>query len=519
MKRNRRGTKGKRAWEGRKVRPFGGEMAESARMILLKQGVELLLEHLEEQHRGTGRVGRRETPEKMASRIHATAEHLHLEDLQEPCDASMLLDVCRVVLDTNPKSGHPLFFNQLYGKPDEVGVLGDWLVVAANAHVHTYEAAPAFVVVEKEILDKLARTIGGEYEKEHDGLFVPGGSMGNFYGMLVARHHAHPNVRKTGLHGGPALVAFSSEQSHYSYTKAAAVLGIGTDNMIPVKCDEYGSMVPEELDKAVVRAQQEGKQPFFVGATAGTTVTGAYDPLLPLHKICKKHNLWMHVDGVWGGPVLLSRRHRHLMAGAEHADSIAWCAHKLLGAPTQCAAFITKHGNHLLPCNASAASYLFQPEKCGAAFDPGDKSFMCGRRADMFKLWLMWKHVGDLGMEKIVDDTISMAAAFEELILGSEGKFQLVQPRTYANVCFWYIPRSLRPFRIENASAADMEQIGSVTSLLKGKLHEAGDAMINYQSMDGVPNFFRIVFRSHCHLDIQDLEQMLERMDSMGETL
>lgn len=485
---------------------------------VLKQGVDVLLEHLERQQEGRGGVGRRETPEKLAQRIAGVAETLRIDDEQEPCEEQVLLQACRAVLDANPKSGHPLFFNQLYGKPNEVGVLGDWLVVAANAHVHTYEAAPAFVVVEKEVLCKLARTIGGEYEKEHDGLFVPGGSMGNVYGLLVARHHANPNIRRTGLHGGPPLVAFSSEQSHYSYAKAAAVLGIGTDNMIPVNCDECGSMVPEELERAILLAKEQGKQPFFVGATAGTTVTGAYDPLPSILRICKAHNLWMHVDGVWGGPVLLSRKYRHLMTGAEHADSIAWCAHKLLGAPTQCAAFITKHSNQLLPCNASAASYLFQPEKCGASFDPGDKSFMCGRRADMFKLWLMWKHLGDHGMEGIVDGTISMAEAFEELVLGSAGKFQLVQPRTYANVCFWYIPPSLRPFRREKATAADMEQLGRITSLIKGKLHEAGDAMINYQSMNGVPNFFRIVFRNHCCLAIQDLQHMLERMDDIGAT-
>ncbi|KAL5516058.1 hypothetical protein EMCRGX_G001319 [Ephydatia muelleri] len=231
--------------------------------------------------------------------------------------------------------------DELYGHCDPVSMGGDWLAAALNTNVHTYEVAPVFIVMERAVIDKFARVIGPEFAKHHEGLFVPGCSIANLYGMLLARFRVDPDVRTRGMAGGPMLVAFVSDQAHYSYQKSAMVMGLGLNNIVAVKSDIMGAMLPEELEAEVVKARAAGKLPFFVGATAGSTVTGAFDDFNKLADICAKESMWLHVDGAWGGCALLSSMHRvNLCAGIERIDSFAFDAHKLMAMPVQCAGFL-----------------------------------------------------------------------------------------------------------------------------------------------------------------------------------
>ena len=135
------------------------------------------------------------------------------------------------------KTCHPYFYNQLYHGADEYGVAGSWLSDALNTNIHTFEVAPAFIVVEHHLLGYIRKLFGWSSE-EGDGIFNPGGSMSNFYGMMLARHHLFPDIKRKGLSGHPPLVAFTSQESHYSIVKGANWLGLGVDNVVKVKCDE-----------------------------------------------------------------------------------------------------------------------------------------------------------------------------------------------------------------------------------------------------------------------------------------
>ena len=113
------------------------------------------------------------------------------------------------------------------------------------------------------------------------------------------------------------MVIFTSEDSHYSVQKLAAFMGIGSDNVYQIMTDDRGKLIPEHLEKAIIQAKIEGAIPFMVSATAGTTVLGAFDPLNDIADICKKYNLWMHVDAAWGGGALMSEKYRKLLNGIE----------------------------------------------------------------------------------------------------------------------------------------------------------------------------------------------------------
>lgn len=116
------------------------------------------------------------------------------------------------------------------------------------------------------------------------------------YGMVLARYRAVPDVKTKGCFGGKQLVAFTSEESHYSIKKAAHWLGLGTDNLVAVRCDAAGRMRVDDLVGRIEEALREGKLPFFVNAMAATTVAGAFDDLNAIADVCGRFALWMHVD-------------------------------------------------------------------------------------------------------------------------------------------------------------------------------------------------------------------------------
>ena len=185
--------------------------------------------------------------------------------------------------------------------------------------------------------------------------------------------------------------------------------------------------------------------PFCVVATAGTTVAGAFDPLVDVADLCAMYGVWMHVDCCWGGAALLSRRYHCLLDGIERADSVAWNPHKMMSTTQQCAAFLTCHIGLLERAHSSCAEYLFQRDKFyDVSYDTGDKSVQCARKADAFKVWLMWKQRGAAGFEAVVDGAVHLAQYLTSQLSRRDG-FRLVYAEPeFTNVCFWYVPPSLR---------------------------------------------------------------------------
>lgn len=124
-------------------------------------------------------------------------------------------------------------------------------------------------------------------------------------------------LQSKGVYAVPKLVLFTSELAHYSTKKMAVFMGIGSENCILVKVDENGKMDVHDLERKINEAIEDGATPFMVTSTSGTTVYGAFDPIVPIANLCKKYNLWLHVDAAWGGGALMSRKHRNLLNGIE----------------------------------------------------------------------------------------------------------------------------------------------------------------------------------------------------------
>ena len=203
-----------------------------------------------------------------------------------------------------PKSSSKLFFNQLFGGRHSKAVLGDLLAVMLNNSMATYKIAGPQVAIEKEILSQVHKMIG--YSNNPGGTFPTGGSMCNFMSLIMARDKADFQIKQKGFF--QKLVAYSSENAHYSLSKNASFSGLGKENIRYIKSDNFGKLDVLAFEEQVEMDIKNGFIPFYLNATAGTTVLCAFDDVLSLSSVCKNYGIWLHLDGAFGGSVIFSKK-------------------------------------------------------------------------------------------------------------------------------------------------------------------------------------------------------------------
>lgn len=341
-------------------------------------------------------------------------DRLDLSLKKDPLSQSELEQVVKELVFASPRTATNGFFNQLFGGRNGDAILGELLSVILNNSMYTYKAAGPQIGVEKTILRKVCTMIG--WDDKADGTIAPGGSMTNFMSMLMARDTASPKTIRHGVQ--QKMLVYTSEESHYSIPKNAAFAGIGRDNVRYVPTDSQGRMDVSQLDEMIEEDLGNGGKPVMVNLTAGTTVLGAFDSIPPVSEICKKHNIWLHVDGAYCGSVLFSKKYKHLIEGVELVDSFSFNAHKMLGTPLSCSLIVVKDKEHLYDSFSNDASYLYQTDH--DEFNLGKTSLQCGRRNDALKFWTLWKSVGTTGLEKIVDHQFALADTAREYVRKNE---------------------------------------------------------------------------------------------------
>lgn len=336
----------------------------------------------------------------------------------------------QLVLNT-PRTATRLFFNQLFGGRNPKATLGDLLAVLLNNSMYTYKVAGPQVGVEKEILRKSAALLG--YPSSSDGTFAPGGSMTNFMAMVMARDRIKKNIPQTGV--TTKMIVYTSQASHYSIPKNASFIGVGREQVRYIETNNQGVMDTSLLENTIKKDIEAGHTPFFVNATAGTTVLGAFDAIEATAAVSSKYNIWLHVDGAYCGSVLFSKKYKHLIKGAHLADSFSYNAHKMLGTPLTCSIILTKHREALHESFSNDAAYLYQTD--GDDFNLGKTSIQCGRRNDALKFWTLWKSVGTKGLETIVDHQFDLATTAREYVKNNPN-YTLYSFEDSISVCFNY---------------------------------------------------------------------------------
>ncbi|MCB9743085.1 MAG: aminotransferase class V-fold PLP-dependent enzyme [Alphaproteobacteria bacterium] len=415
----------------------------------------------------------------------------------EATSEEALTELLAGISEATPATGGGRFYNQLFGSLEPAAVAAELLSVVFNSSMYTYKVAGPHVLIEAELVRRMCEAVGYA-PGEGGGAMTPGGSMANLLGLRLGRNAIAPESRELGLYGRAPLLVYCSAEAHYSIAKNAGLLGMGRRYVRAIEVDGQGRMRPEALREAVRADRARGLQPAVVVATAGTTVRGAFDPIDAIADVCEAEGLWLHVDGAYGGTLLLHPEAREALQGSARADSFAWNPHKMMGVPLSCSFLLTRHPEALAEDLGTAASYLFQLHD--DTLNPGTRSMQCGRRNDAFKLWALWKHLGDAGLAERVERQLALTRHAAERIRQHPG-LQLVGEPSCANTCF-------------EAPGVPSEEICRV-------LAERGLAMIGHGRVEGRAVLRLVTVNLDAtteHLDrlLEDILQVAEELAGAG---
>jgi L-2,4-diaminobutyrate decarboxylase len=397
-------------------------------------------------------------------------------------------ELVRTLLDgTNPLQS-PHYLGHQVPPPVPFSAAFALPLAVANPGTAVFEMAPSGIAAEKALSERLGRYLG--WGSGFDSIVTSGGSLANLTAVLAARNTRYPDFWKNGAVGlarRPAIL--TSEDAHYSISRAAGAAGLGASSVIKIGLDSRRRMDPALLEAAFEKATREGYEPFCVVASSCSTPVGAFDPIEPIAEFASRRGLWLHVDAAHGGGLLLSRRHRGLLSRIERADSVTWDAHKMMFVPSLCTFVFYREAVRSYAPFAQDAPYLFkaeldhhtrsaaEPRLDSAAFDPGLRTLECTRPAQAITLWALWSTFGPEAIEALVDRVISQARLFHALLEESPDFEPVTEPECNI-VCFRHLPERLRSAAPERVSAFQLE--------LRQRLLATGRFFITGTTLDGV---------------------------------
>lgn len=359
-------------------------------------------------------------------------------------DAEIIEYLRRLTFDWSMYPGHSGFMAYISGAGTVPGAAADLLAAALNQNLGAWRLSPAGTTIELHLMQSFAQRFG--LPESAGGIFTSGGAMAAFTALKTARDaKAGIHVRREGIAGSAPLTAYGSTEVHDVNSRAADMLGLGSDAIRAVPVDDALQMRVDLLRRAVEADLAAGNQPFAVVATAGTVGTGAIDPLEEIADLCREFDLWLHVDGAYGGIAALVPAFRPQFAGIERADSIAFDPHKWLYTPHSGGALVVANARHLEDSFAVHATYTVEDkELTGRGIDLFEMGPQFSRGFQGLKVWVsLLAHGWDAYSRRIAHD-VELARYLHDLA-GQRPEFEVLDPQSLSIACFRFVPPGLRP--------------------------------------------------------------------------
>ncbi|MCO7224565.1 aspartate aminotransferase family protein [Pleionea sp. CnH1-48] len=403
---------------------------------------------------------------------HELAPKFESVDLEQPLSSveEVLKEVKSLYLDDAIYFHHPKYVAHLNCPVVLPAVLGEMILSSVNSSMDTWDQSAGGTLIEQSLLDWTCQRIG--YDQQGDGIFTSGGTQSNLMALLLARDHfctkrGH-SIKEKGLPPyAHKLRIFTSEISHFSVQKSAALLGLGYDSVISVPVDEHFRMDAVALEDLIRDCLKNDEIPMAVVATTGTTDFGSIDPIHAIAELCKTYQMWMHADAAYGCGLLVSNKHRHLLDGIEKADSVTVDYHKSYFQPVSCGAFYTKDKNNL-SFVTHHAEYL-NPLSQSQEGTPNlvNKSIQTTRRFDSLKLWLTLRMMGPAKVGQMFDDVMALAQSAYELYR-SDNNINILHKPQISTLVFRYVP----------SEPCDPEVIDKANEFIRKAIFRSGEAVI-----------------------------------------
>jgi glutamate/tyrosine decarboxylase-like PLP-dependent enzyme len=416
------------------------------------------------------------------------------------------LDFLNYVLPYSTGNRHPRAWGWVRGSGTPFAMLAEMLAAGMNTHAAGGQQAATYV--EQQTLAWLAEIMN--MPANASGIFVSGGTMANLLGLAVARHaKAGFDLRKEGLQSShQKLVIYGSTETHMWAQKSVELLGLGRSALRQVAVDENFQIRPDLLQQQIRADRAAGLRPITVIANAGTVNTGAIDDVAALYEICKQEDLWLHIDGAFGALLKFSPEYRHLVAGIELADSLAFDLHKWMYLPFEIGCVLVREAAAHADAFAAQASYLGKDTRGmlanGLPFS--DRGIELSRGFKALKVWMSLKAYGTEMHGQLITQNVEQAAYLESLVRRHKD-LELLAPRVMNVVCFRFHP----------AGEANQQRLNSINREIVLRLQESGEFVVSGTMLSG-DYAVRIANTNH-RSRMEDFDALVRAVLSQGEKL
>jgi L-2,4-diaminobutyrate decarboxylase len=349
------------------------------------------------------------------------------------------------VLEGSHHLHHPRYVGHQVTAPLPLAALCDAVSSLLNNGMAVYDMGPVATAMEHHVLAWMAGQLG--LPESAGGVLTSGGSAGNLTALLAARQaRAGYDAWNGGAHAGPPLTVLVPRTAHYCLARSVRVMGWGEGGLTPVDVDERFRVRPDALEPALAEAKRAGRKAIAVVASAGSTSTGAFDPLEPVADFAERHGLWFHVDGAHGAAAALSPRYREQVKGIERADSVVWDAHKGLLMPALVTAVLFRDRARSFDAFAQEAHYLFHGdgEDARPYSDVALRTLECTKEMMALKLYTCLAVLGTRLFADAVTASYDQARRFASR-LDAAPDFELALAPDCNIVCFRHTPAHVPP--------------------------------------------------------------------------
>ncbi|MGF1681268.1 pyridoxal phosphate-dependent class III aminotransferase [Photobacterium minamisatsumaniensis] len=432
--------------------------------------------------------------------LKSMINNIDLDNSQMPLDL-VIEQVGEVIAKNSIMVQHPHCIAHLHTPPLLPAIAAEAFIAALNQSMDSWDQASAATFVEQKVVDWLC----GLYQLGNaaDGVFTSGGTQSNLMGLLLARDWAADTISGHSIQqlGLPEYAAkmriLCSKKSHFTVQKSASLMGLGEQAVVCVDTNPDGTIKLASLVKTVETLKQDGLLPFALVGTAGTTDHGAIDDIAGMADIAQQHNLWLHVDGAYGGALILSR-HKSRLNGIELADSVSVDFHKMFYQPISCGAVLVKdkeHFKYLL----HHADYLNREDD--VLPNLVDKSIATTKRFDALKVLMTMQCVGPKALGAMYDHLLNQTQQVADLI-NTSAEFELLADPALSTVLFRYIGLQ------QEANIDQLNKQLRIDALVQGK------AVLGETVVDGkVALKFTIL--NPC-LTMSDFESLLKEINNVA---
>jgi aromatic-L-amino-acid decarboxylase len=397
----------------------------------------------------------------------------------------------------------PNFFAYFPANSSGPSVLAEMITATLGAQCMIWETSPAAAELEEQMMIWLRDLIG--FPSSFEGVIQDTASTSTLAAILTAREKTTGfSINENGAAGSGILRVYCSEQAHSSVEKAVKISGIGRKNIVKIPVRDDFSMDALKLDEAINHDLESGFKPCCVIATIGTTGTASVDPIRAIGEICKKNDIWLHVDAAMGGTALILPEFQWMCDGKELIDSMVFNPHKWMFTNFDCSAFFTRHPETLIRTFEILPEYL-KTRTRGQVNDYRDWGIPLGRRFRALKLWSVIRMYGADGLREKIRYHIRLASWLKERI-SSERDFELIAPVMLNVVCFRYKPQG-----------KSEQEINSINEILNHRLNDSGRIYLSHTSVNGIYTLRMVTGQTN--VKMEHVEEAWERIKDTARSI